>query len=63
MQERCFNDNHGRAIVTVRCCPNCGEVVNENIPARRCSPEQHASRRRQQDTYCLDCGERLVQER
>ena len=62
VQERCPNDNHGRAVVTVRCCPNCGKVLNEKIPAGRCSPERHASRRREQHSYCVDCGDRLLQE-
>lgn len=61
--ERCPNDNHGRAIVTVRFCPNCGQVVNGKIPAKTCSDEDHAKRRRARDTYCLDCGERLARER
>ena len=62
-RERCWNDNHGRAIVTVRFCPNCGEIVNGKIPARTCSEENHAKRRRSRDSYCLDCGERLIEER
>jgi hypothetical protein len=63
LRERCPNDNHGRAIVTVRFCPNCGEIVNGKIPARRCSEEEHAIRRRARGTYCADCGQGLVQER
>ena len=47
-RERCPNDNHGRAVVTVRFCPNCGEVVNGKIPIGTCSEEQHAKRRRTQ---------------
>jgi rRNA maturation protein Nop10 len=63
IRERCPNDNHGRAIVTVRFCPDCGEIVNGKIPARRCSEEEHAMRRRARYTYCVDCGERLIQGR
>jgi len=63
LRERCANDNHGRAVVTVRCCPNCGGVVNEKILARGCPEEKHARMRRAQYTYCVDCGERLVQGR
>jgi rRNA maturation protein Nop10 len=63
LRERCPNDNHGRAIVTVRFCPNCGEIVNGNLPARKCSEEEHAMRRRARYTYCVDCGERLIQGR
>ena len=62
-RERCANDNHGRAVVTVRFCSSCGSVVNENLRAGRCSPESHARMRKAQSTYCVDCGERLAQER
>jgi len=60
---RCANDNHGRAVVTVRFCSNCGVVVNERIRATRCPEENHAKRRRAQSTYCVDCGDQLVQGR
>jgi rRNA maturation protein Nop10 len=63
LRERCPNDNHGRAVVTVRYCPNCGLVVNESIPARECPLEKHARLRRLRNTYCVDCGQGLVQER
>ena len=42
--------NHGRTIVTVRFCPNCGEIVNGKIPIGTCSEEQHAKRRRNRNT-------------
>ena len=57
---RCANDNHGRAVVTVRFCPNCGVVVNGGIRPGRCLAESHARMRRSQSTYCIDCGERLA---
>jgi len=62
-QKRCDNDNHGRAIVTVRFCSHCGAVVNARIRAGRCPRENHATMRRAQSTYCVDCGEQLVQAR
>jgi hypothetical protein len=55
-QRRCPNDNHGRMVVRVRHCPNCGEIVNPNIVARKCAEESHASMRRSRSTYCMDCG-------
>jgi hypothetical protein len=61
--ERCTNDNHGRALVTVRFCSNCGVVVNGSILARGCPAEEHARKRRARSTYCVDCGEQLVQQR
>jgi hypothetical protein len=63
LRERCPNDNHGRAVVTIRFCPNCGVVVNERILARGCSPEKHARMRRVRNTYCVDCGQTLAQKR
>jgi hypothetical protein len=62
LQRRCANDNHGRAIVTVRFCATCGSVVNQNILARGCSDQAHAGMRRTQSVYCVHCGERLAQE-
>jgi hypothetical protein len=61
MQARCSNDNHGRAVVRVRFCASCGVVVNEKIPARRCPVQIHASARRERSSYCVDCGEGLVE--
>ena len=59
----CPNYNHRRSNAPVRFCPNCGEVVNKDIPIRKCSEAKHAKRRRERNQYCLDCGEQLVQER
>jgi len=61
LRERCPNDNHGRAIVTIRFCPNCGVVVNKNILARGCPDEKHAKSRRDRNTFCVDCGEQLFE--
>ena len=63
LREHCANDNHGRAVVTIRFCPNCGMVVNESILARRCPLEEHARMRRDRNAYCVDCGQGLVQGR
>ncbi len=62
LRERCHNDNHGRAVVTVRFCPTCGVVVNKSILARACSVAKHARMRRVRSIYCVDCGQGLVQE-
>ncbi len=62
-REHCPNDNHGRAIVTVRFCPQCGEIVNGKIPIGTCSEEQHANQRRAGSAYCMDCGRGLFQAR
>jgi hypothetical protein len=63
LRTRCANDNHGRAVVTVRFCASCGVVVNEKIVAGSCVAEKHARMRRARSTYCVDCGEGLSQGR
>lgn len=60
LRVRCANDNHGRPVVTVRFCSNCGVVVNTIIRLKRCLAESHARMRRSQRSYCVDCGERLA---
>ena len=60
LQKRCDNDNHGRAVVSVRFCASCGVVVNDLLPAGRCTSEHHAIMRRSQRAHCVDCGERLT---
>jgi rRNA maturation protein Nop10 len=59
---RCANDNHGRSVVTVRCCPSCGQIVNASIPTRRCPDETHAIARRVGNTYCVKCGDRVMRD-
>lgn len=56
----CPNFNHSNTIVTVRFCTMCGEVVNENIPSRKCTEEEHAKMRRERNEYCIHCGEELI---
>lgn len=59
-QEPRPNLNHMRTDVPIRFCPMCGEVVNGSILIPKCCAERHAARRREGDTYCMDCGERLI---
>jgi hypothetical protein len=40
----------------------CGEMVNENIPTKKCSEEKHAKSRRERYKYCVDCAEQIIQE-
>jgi len=58
--DRCLSRNHGRKDAPVRFCPICGEVVNEDIPIKKCSEERHAEKRRQGTKYCVDCGKQLI---
>ena len=60
---RCPNANHSRTNAPVRYCPMCGDVVNGNMPTKRCREEEHAKSRRDQNKYCVDCGEQLIKER
>ena len=60
---RCPNLNHGCTNAPVGFCPLCGEVVNRDIPVRRCKEEEHAKKRREGNKYCVNCGELLIQER
>jgi hypothetical protein len=60
LRGRCANDNHARAVVTVRFCASCGILVNGTIRPKRCPAESHAQMRRFRSTYCVDCGERLA---
>ena len=56
----CRNFNHGRRDPPVRVCPMCGEVVNSRIPVKHCGEQDHAKKRKNRNTYCTDCGERLI---
>jgi len=62
-RNRCPNDNHGRAIITIRHCPSCGVVVNESILSTTCAGDKHVGRRRSRHAFCMDCGEELARQR
>lgn len=59
----CPNLNHRNPHVPVRFCSNCGEVVNGDLPIKRCGEQEHARRRRERETFCVHCGERLIEPR
>ena len=61
IQRSCPNFNHGRVNAPVRACPMCSEVVNIKIPIKNCNEEEHAKRRKDRSTYCVDCGKQLIQ--
>jgi len=56
----CENMNHRRANSPVAHCPQCGAVVNRNLPRRLCTDAEHAVSRRQGSTYCVGCGVQLI---
>jgi len=53
---RCANDNHGRAVITVRFCSSCGVVLNDRIQKARCEEASHARMRRVGAQHCTQCG-------
>jgi len=55
----CSNLNHRRSDSPVRFCPQCGTVVNAHITTRHCSEANHARSRRNQNVFCVDCGDML----
>lgn len=56
----CDNMNHRRRNAPVPHCPQCGGVVNADVPQRRCTNDEHAVLRRQGSVYCVGCGTQLV---
>jgi hypothetical protein len=62
-RQRCSNDNHGRAIVTVRFCSTCGVLLNERVHTNPCQETSHSQMRRMQSSYCVHCGESLFRRR
>jgi len=55
----CPNLNHRRSNAPLRHCIMCGEILNQTIPSRQCTGPDHASKRRQRDLYCSECGLQL----
>lgn len=51
--------NHSRTNAPVKYCPGCGEVVN-SAARKSCDEVKHASRRKERNTYCHDCGKKLI---
>ena len=56
----CDNLNHRRALVPVRHCPSCGDLLNDRVGAGRCGEAHHATERRQRIAFCADCGLQLI---
>lgn len=59
--QRCENYNHGRSNAPVRCCPSCGGIVNQNLAIKKCAQDEHSKKRRARSTFCVDCGEQLIE--
>lgn len=55
----CPNMNHGRLNAPVRNCPMCGEIVNKQRSSF-CDGSKHAARRKERNTFCCDCGKKLM---
>lgn len=58
--QQCDNLNHLRPNAPIRHCPQCGGVVNANRDLAKCDATVHATRRKQQSNYCVDCGSELI---
>jgi hypothetical protein len=58
-QQFCPNLNHRRTTITIRYCPDCGDLLNAHIAVSPCREEHHAQQRRRRSVYCVDCGLRL----
>ena len=56
----CTNLNHRRSDAPVRHCPQCGATVNASHSVGVCTEDRHAAARRQQSTFCVHCGVRLI---
>ncbi len=56
----CENMNHRRKGAPVSHCPQCGGLVNPDLPRTKCDAEKHAAARRRQSEFCVDCGEMLI---
>jgi hypothetical protein len=56
----CQNLNHRRSDAPVRYCPQCGKMVNSAHPVAACPEDRHTAARRQQSTFCVHCGVRLI---
>jgi hypothetical protein len=59
----CENMNHRRENAPVGHCPQCGGIVNPNIPVAACSEAEHAVARRQRSVFCVHCGLQLIASR
>ena len=63
MPTACENLNHRRPNSPVPHCPQCGGVVNRDLPRRTCSADEHAVSRRQRSAFCVGCGTQLIASR
>jgi hypothetical protein len=59
----CENMNHRRRDAPVSHCPQCGGVVNANLPHTQCDGAKHAVAVRQHRAFCVDCGTQLINAR
>jgi hypothetical protein len=56
----CENMNHRRTNSPVPYCPQCGGVVNRDLPRVVCSGDYHAVSRRGGSKFCVKCGLQLI---
>jgi hypothetical protein len=41
----------------------CGGIVNTLVATTSCSEQKHATERRQRNTFCVLCGDQLIDAR
>lgn len=56
----CKNFNHGRILVHIQYCPNCGERFNVKTDIKHCTDITHNEKRKLRDCFCCDCGTTLT---
>jgi NADH pyrophosphatase NudC (nudix superfamily) len=58
--------NHGRLNAPVRFCPTCGDQLDASGKSSgansrtTCDDAKHASRRKDRNAFCCDCGKKLI---
>lgn len=55
----CKNFNHGRMLVSIQYCSDCGEKFKVQADSKNCTEFIHDDKRKNQKSFCCDCGIRL----
>jgi hypothetical protein len=56
----CDNFNHRRPNAPVRSCPTYGEIVNQSLPIKKCTQNEHAKKRWERSKFYVHCSEQLM---
>lgn len=55
----CKNFNHGRILVSIQYCPDCGERFNVATDNKDCSVDSHLEKAKKY-IFCCDCGLEII---